>query len=251
MTANVKNTLNFRDCGRLATTDGHLVKCGMLFRSASLDKIHGSNRRMVLDTNLRTIIDLRPDSERAKRIVEIPGVHRVTIPLDVDRITRERLMPYFRRKKHSDGIIEAIVSVYRDIVTPTAPSVRLIFEQLVNREAFPLCINCRAGKDRTGYAVAVILRMLGVADHDIIRDYLTTNLNLLPRVRRITIPLRVVTAGLLPMRALEAALTAHEAALRASLSVIDVTYGGIGGFLDFCGVDTTIRSHVRDLLLEQ
>ena len=143
------NTLNFRDLGGYATTNGSRVKRGILYRSASLDHLRGRNRRLVLDAHLRTIIDLRPDTERAKRIAVVPGVRRITIPLDVDRITRERLLPYFKRKKSADGIVKAIVSVYRDIVTLTAPSVRILFQHLADPDANPLCINCRAGKDRT------------------------------------------------------------------------------------------------------
>jgi protein-tyrosine phosphatase len=251
MPASLFNAINFRDFGGCAAADGFQVKTGMLFRSASLDHLHGRNRLMVLDARLRTIIDLRPDTERASRVVLLPGVRRITIPLDVDRITRERFLPYLRGNKKSDDIIEAIVSVYRDIVTLTAPAVRPLFAPIADPAAYPLCINCRAGKDRTGYAAALILRTLGVADDDIVRDYLWTNRNLLPRVRRFTRPLRILSAGLLPVRALEAVLTAHEAALRASFGAIDGTYGGTEGFLDFCGVDATMRSRIRETLLEK
>ncbi len=39
----------------------------------------------------------------------------------------------------------------------------------------PLVIHCTAGKDRTGFACALILHALGVADDLIAEDYLLTN----------------------------------------------------------------------------
>jgi protein tyrosine/serine phosphatase len=222
----------------------------MLFRSGSLDRARGRNLRMALDAHLRTAVDLRPDRERAKRIAELPGTRRVSVPLDIDRVARERLLPFMWRRGAERLVTETIVSVYRDIVTSTTSSVKLLFETLADPGAYPVCINCRAGKDRTGYAVALVLRTLGVAQRDIITDYLATNHSVLRRVRRFTRPLRLLSAGILPTRAWEAALAAHETALRASFDVIDGVYGGIAGFLDSCGVGDGMRTRVRAILLE-
>ena len=39
----------------------------------------------------------------------------------------------------------------------------------------PLVVHCAAGKDRTGVAIAVLLRALGVPKETVIEDYLLTN----------------------------------------------------------------------------
>ena len=49
-----------------------------------------------------------------------------------------------------------------------------MFAHLLEDRA-PLVIHCTAGKDRTGFACALILHALGVSDDVIAEDYLLTN----------------------------------------------------------------------------
>lgn len=42
---------------------------------------------------------------------------------------------------------------------------------LACRENYPLMVHCTHGKDRTGLVVALVLRLLGVSDADIVADY--------------------------------------------------------------------------------
>ena len=53
-------------------------------------------------------------------------------------------------------------------------SFRTLFSHLVEDRA-PLVIHCTAGKDRTGFACALLLHALGVPDDVIAEDYLLTN----------------------------------------------------------------------------
>ena len=51
---------------------------------------------------------------------------------------------------------------------------RALFTHLLEDHA-PLVIHCTAGKDRTGFACALVLHALGVPDDQIAQDYLLTN----------------------------------------------------------------------------
>ncbi len=63
---------------------------------------------------------------------------------------------------------------YRNYVRQSTQSYRSLFAHLLEDRA-PLVIHCTAGKDRTGFACALILHALGVPDEVIAEDYLLTN----------------------------------------------------------------------------
>ncbi|MBN1757462.1 MAG: tyrosine-protein phosphatase [Chitinispirillaceae bacterium] len=245
----MNNSINFRDCGGYVTAGGKTVKTGMIYRSASLDRLNGKNRLLVENCHLSTIIDLRPSEERFGTVTGLSGVQRLTLPLDVDRIARERIQPNLFKRNGEELVQKAITSVYRDIVSLAAPSIRKLFSWVTSADFYPLCINCRAGKDRTGFAVALILRTLGVTDSDIIKDYLTTNEFILPRIRRFTVPLKVLSLSLFPAAAFDATLTARREYLETAFSRIDTEFGGMEGYLDFCEVPLSLRERLRTILL--
>jgi hypothetical protein len=123
----MKAPLNFRDCGGDRTVDGRRVRTGMLFRSGSLDRLSKEGRRAIEAAHLRTIIDLRPDPERARRIAEVPGARRLAIPFNVDALARQRLRPFIHKRNGQAGVIEAMTSVYYDRVQHSTPQVRELF----------------------------------------------------------------------------------------------------------------------------
>lgn len=245
----VNNSINFRDCGGYPINDSSRMKQGVLFRSGSLDRVRGKNLRRVRAASLGTMIDLRPNEERSRKIVQFAGVDRITIPFDVDRISRERIAPYINRRDGIQHIISETDAVYRDMVSLAAAGVHDLFSVLISAR-YPLCINCRAGKDRTGFAVALIHMALGVSVDDMIVDYLETNRFFLSRVRRMTRPLTLLSLGRFPARTWEAALTARESSLRAVIQTIENDHGGIEGYLDHCGIGKDKRARLRELLCE-
>ena len=70
--------------------------------------------------------------------------------------------------------LEVMRDSYRSYVRHNTPRFRSLFAHLLEDRA-PLVIHCTAGKDRTGFACALILHALGVPDDVIAEDYLLTN----------------------------------------------------------------------------
>jgi protein-tyrosine phosphatase len=85
------------------------------------------------------------------------------------------------RARRAEGIslsstdaLEVMQESYRSYVRLNTANFRTLFAHLVEDRA-PLVIHCTAGKDRTGFACALILHALGVPDELIAEDYLLTN----------------------------------------------------------------------------
>src|SRR5207237_8754780 len=74
----------------------------------------------------------------------------------------------------SADALEVMRESYRNYVRHNTQSFRALFAHLLEDHA-PLVIHCTAGKDRTGFACALILHALGVPDDLISEDYLLTN----------------------------------------------------------------------------
>jgi protein-tyrosine phosphatase len=74
----------------------------------------------------------------------------------------------------STDALEVMRDSYRNYVRQNTPAFRTLFSHLVADHA-PLVIHCTAGKDRTGFACALILHALDVPDDLISEDYLLTN----------------------------------------------------------------------------
>jgi protein-tyrosine phosphatase len=75
----------------------------------------------------------------------------------------------------SADALEVMRDSYRNYVRQNTPSFRALFAHLVVDDHAPLVIHCTAGKDRTGFACALILHALDVPDNLISEDYLLTN----------------------------------------------------------------------------
>jgi protein-tyrosine phosphatase len=74
----------------------------------------------------------------------------------------------------STDALEVMRDSYRNYVRQSTSSYRALFTHLIEDRA-PLVIHCTAGKDRTGFACALILHALGVPDEIVAEDYLLTN----------------------------------------------------------------------------
>jgi protein-tyrosine phosphatase len=245
-----ESPLNLRDCGGHRTEDGRRVRRGMVFRSAAPEGVGRPERRMLEALQLRTIVDLRPHTESRTGSPALPAIRRVVVPFDLDSMTRDRIGPLMYRRGRHEAIRTALVSIYREMPGIVATSMGEVIRLLLSPGVTPALIHCRAGKDRTGFACAILLRALGVPTAAIVEDYLLTNRSILPRVRRGTLPLRIITLGRFPIENFDAAFGADERYLRSALDHVHSAFGGVGGYLAACGVRTEEVEALRNLLLE-
>ena len=164
---------NFRDLGGYPTRDGRLTRWRHIFRSNHLGQLTAADVEIVRALGVKSAFDFRGVEERAAGLclVDEIAVHSLPIEPTVVAALREQLAA---GKLTAPVALEIMRESYRNYVRHNTHSFRLLFGHLLEDRA-PLVIHCTAGKDRTGFAAALILHALGVADKTIAEDYLLTN----------------------------------------------------------------------------
>jgi len=164
---------NFRDLGGYPTADGRIVRWRRIFRSNHLGHLTPADIDVVRGLGVRSAFDFRGRDERAAAVCGVADitVHSLPIEPTVVAALRARLAA---GSLSADDALEIMRESYRNYVRLNTHSFRALFAHLLDDHA-PLVIHCTAGKDRTGFASALLLTLLGVPWDAVMEDYLRTN----------------------------------------------------------------------------
>ncbi|MBB5046412.1 protein-tyrosine phosphatase [Rhodopseudomonas rhenobacensis] len=213
---------NFRDLGGYPGKDGRSVRWRQLFRSNHLAHLSGEDIAVVRGLGLRSAFDLRGVEERLSTMccVDDITVHSLPIEPAIMIALRDRLMA--GKPLSAAETAELMRESYRDFVQNNTKAFRALFGHLLEDHA-PLVIHCTAGKDRTGFACALILHALGVAEATIVEDYLLTNRHYrLDDATARTLPLPPDITAVL--------VSVEDSFLAAAFEAIRTEYGGLDAY---------------------
>ena len=175
-----------RDVGGLATADGRTVHTGLMFRSSALDRLDGAAEAEFARLGVRTIYDLRTDTERADRPDRVPpGMRHIAVDVLEDMTGHKpgRIMETMRDPGAASAAfgngkgVALFVDQYRDFIKlrSAREAFGRAFLGVMDERSRAVLIHCTGGKDRTGWAVAALQLILGVPHEDVMKDFLTSN----------------------------------------------------------------------------
>jgi len=145
--------INARDLGGTKLADGSAVACGAVYRGPPLAFFDQPACDAFARLGIRTVIDLRMESERGGK-PDSPCVaasaNIVSTPLPI---------PY-----------SVSPTDYKTDLND--PSMALVLKVLSDDTAYPAYLHCTWGRDRTGVISAVILLALGASRDAILQEYL-------------------------------------------------------------------------------
>lgn len=178
---------NFRDLGGYQTVEGRTVRWNVLYRSDSLHKLNDDDLKRLTALNLARIVDFRAPYEAAKEPDRLPSdlsVSLLKLPMEDSstKVWHEARDEMVKNMKTLDPVMY-MQQTNLELATKFTPEYRLFFRELLACNGKPILFHCAAGKDRTGFAAACILRILGVPFETILQDYLLTNRYLLNAYR--------------------------------------------------------------------
>ncbi|MUL49007.1 tyrosine-protein phosphatase [Mycobacterium sp. CBMA293] len=235
---------NFRDVGSLRTDDGRQVQPGILYRSSELCSLDEGGRKKLRALSITDVIDLRSESEIAWNgpdvlppgvTLHVASVHdegQQTAPHESDRVLTTQLL---------EAALEHAYS--RFPLLPTAQHALAYTIRVVSEASGGVLIHCAAGKDRSGWIVAALLRAAGVCESDILADYLRSNESVEPLRKR-----AIARNGDLSQLS-DKILGVHHDFIAASWRAVDGQYGSFDAYLDQIGVDAPMIAALRRRLL--
>ncbi|MHC4176970.1 MAG: tyrosine-protein phosphatase, partial [Planctomycetota bacterium] len=251
---------NLRDLGGYKTGDGATVAGGLVYRSNQLAEISEEDMEKLAGLKLKTDFDLRTAEERKLRPDELPpGVKEVWLDVLADAeqagpAMLEKLMkdPKAANEALGGGKAEAdFQASYRQFVSlPSAKEAfKKLFLALADREQLPALFHCTTGKDRTGWAAAALLTLLGVPRETVMEDYLRSNDYIIPKYQKV-IDAFVAAGG--DEGIPPAILGVKKEYLDAAFDEMEAKYGTIEKyFSEGLGIDAAQQKALRDLYLGQ
>jgi protein-tyrosine phosphatase len=220
---------NFRDVAGSGpgypTTGGGRVRRGVFFRSNEL-QLTDDDALSLTGLGLTAVHDLRgADEVAAHPDAVLPGA--TWRNFDVRGIPRDDVVGL----PDVSAALALMERVYRDFVD--SPRARSAFGSFFTHLAAtdgPQLFHCTAGKDRTGWAAALLLHLAGVEEDVVLADYLLTNdYAQASRAKYLTM---VETAlGEEKVEVYERVLVADEDYLATAYVAVAAAYGSLEGYL--------------------
>ncbi len=254
----IPSVVNLRDLGGYTTSDGATVARGFVYRSNQLSEIPEDDMEKLAALGLKVDYDLRTAAERDARPDELPpGVEYVVVDVLADSpqagpAMLEKLMtdPQAANAELGGGKVEeGFRQSYREFVSLPSAKTEFsnMFHGLADKEKLPALFHCTTGKDRTGWAAAALLTLLGVPEGQVYEDYLRSNDNILPAYKHAIDPF--VEAGGDP-EIPAAILGVKKEYLDAAFGEMEKEYGTIENyFAEGLGIDAETQQAIRDLYL--
>lgn len=250
---------NLRDAGGYATGDGKTVRRGLVYRSNQLAPISEADMAKLAALGLRNDFDLCTAEERTAVPDQLPpDVWNVWLNVlaDASDSSPAKIEALLRHPKEAnetlgDGKIDALFEKgYREFVTlPSArTNFRELFVYLSSPSQLPSLYHCTTGKDRTGWASAALLTLLGVPREEVMEDFLKSNVYILPHYAK---EIDAFTAAGGEKEIVEAILGVKPSYLNSAFDQMEKSFGSIEDYFSKgLGIDADGQQALKDLFLQ-
>lgn len=226
---------NFRRVG-VPTVPGLPLR--NLYRSDHLGALDAHDAEQIRALGVTRVLDFRGVEERTAAACRLDGVQVLSLPIEPTIVQKlSELLAAGERVGAADVSLH-MQDTYRGFVRHNTPRFAEFFQLLLASDE-PTVFHCTAGKDRTGFAAALLLKAVGASDEEVMRDYLLTNDRLqLPEASRWG----------LSREAMEVLWRVQPEFLHAALDEVEAQHGSLEGyFREGLGLREAEREALRRL----
>jgi protein-tyrosine phosphatase len=245
---------NFRDLGGYKTADGKMIRWGVLYRSDGLHRLTDDDLEYLSTLSLDRIIDFRAEQESQREPDRLPvgtGIHPVAIPI-LDSSTKIWINSREETVENLKNVdpAQSMIKTYVELAARFTPEMRQFMGELLNSNGRPLLFHCTAGKDRTGFAAAITLRILGVPYETVMEDYLLTDQYFFSSYKW-SLALMRLLKGKRFVEKVKGFMAAHPSYLSAAFETIDREHGSFENYVrDGLGLSEKDIEQFKMLYLE-
>ncbi|KQY07092.1 phosphotyrosine protein phosphatase [Mycobacterium sp. Root135] len=255
---------NFRDA---AEETG--IRPGRLFRSSELSRLDDAGRDALARFGIGDVADLRSQREVERRgpgqVPDGVAVHLLPFhELVADQADAPHESAFEKMMTAKPDDEDVAVAAARFMTEeyerfPSLPGAQTAVREVISllADERPVIAHCFAGKDRTGFTVALVLETVGVQRDAIVADFLRSNAavpelrerileSVRNRAEETTTP-EIVTFA--EARLNEEVLGVREEYLAAAKRTIDAEYGSTAGYLEALGVTADQVTRLRQALV--
>ena len=226
---------NFRDLGGYKTEDGRRIKWGKIYRSDNLHSLTDEDVKYLSRLNIKSVVDFRSDEERESEPDRLtPDMTQVLLPIkfqpkELDDESLKNLMKNltFGTLDSSNLLTDFNIVIVKDF----ADEYKKFFRHVIENNAEPIVFHCTAGKDRAGFASAMILTVLGVSREKVIEDYLLTNTYVKDHVDSEMLEIELKTFFRADTDNLRKINLVAERYIQAAFDTIDSEWGGMDNYI--------------------
>ncbi len=223
-------TSNTRELGGYKTEDGRSLKWGVLYRSDKLSELTDADQEYLLQLGIKRVIDFRSSEEKQNEPDQLPSTLKyIEMPIEADGAIRPKVEAILKGDLNEDvGAI--LVETNKEFISDFSGVYRGFIESLIENQE-PTLFHCTAGKDRAGFAAALVLLAVGVPEKIVIEDYMKTNKYTEETIQDYINKINLYSLGSVDAEILRPLLGVEERFIRAALDEIKQKYGSVENFI--------------------
>ena len=223
-------TSNTRELGGYKTEDGRSLKWGVLYRSDKLSELTDADQEYLLQLGIKRVIDFRSSEEKQNEPDQLPSTLKyIEMPIEADGAIRPKVEAILKGDLNEDvGAI--LVETNKEFISDFSGVYKGFIESLIENQE-PTLFHCTAGKDRAGFAAALVLLAVGVPEKIVIEDYMKTNKYTEETIQDYINKINLYSLGSVDAEILRPLLGVEERFIRAALDEIKQKYGSVENFI--------------------
>lgn len=246
----VNGIINARDLGGYIIQDGRRLRDGKLIRSAHLADATDEDLQYLLSIPISKVIDFRKDIElKGKTDRMVPGAEYIRLEIDasgkiVSQATEDEKRLFTGNKQFDVKkfmVMAAFNPMAQRIAQQMYPNLtndpecrkqfRQFFHLILETTHGAILYHCTQGKDRTGFASALILAALGADRDTIVADFDATNRVYEEDVRQCCQNVRLMGGKEIEIATVKSFLGANTDNFIKALESIDREFGSMEAYL--------------------